>query len=224
MKKRAGIAVLGAMLTMTLLQPQHIFAADTFKDTDQTNYKVQIEALKEKGFLHGVSDQEFKPQAELTNAQGIKLIVDSMQLSLASIDFNKAPEAEGLFSKISNEAWYAQAFINGHYNGLDIPADIDPQQPMTKEQFTYYLVQAIEKTGEYPLIKIFIQIHDEQDITPPYQGTIQRSLIYKLTSLDDQQNFNPKQVMKRDQAAGMVYEAVKFVENHQDPDVKTLNN
>ncbi|MWV42965.1 S-layer homology domain-containing protein [Paenibacillus sp. HJL G12] len=214
MKKLAGIAVMSVLLS-TLLQPQHIFAADGFKDLDQTNYKTQIEALKLKGFLHGVNNEEFKPQAELTNAQGIQLIVDSMQLSLAAIDFNKAPEAEGLFSKIRNDAWYAQAFINGYYNGLDIPADIDPQKPMTKEQFTHYLVQALEKTGQFPLIKIFIQIHDEQDITPGYQGTIQRSLIYKFTTLDDQQNFNPKQVMKRDQAAGMVYEAVKFAEDHK---------
>ncbi|MCJ8014894.1 S-layer homology domain-containing protein [Paenibacillus sp. KQZ6P-2] len=216
MKKLAGITVMSVLLSVTLLQPQHIYAADEFKDMSQSNYKTQVQALKEKGFLHGMNDQEFKPQAVLTNAQGIKLIVDSMQLSLASIDFNKAPEAEGLFSKISNDAWYAQAFINAHYNGLDIPADIDPQQPMTKEQFTHYLVQALEQTGQYALIKIFIQIHDEQDISTAYQGTIQRSLIYKLTTLDDHQNFSPKQVMKRDQAAGMVFEAVKFVEAHKD--------
>lgn len=216
-KKLAGIAFMTGILSLMLLQPQHTFAADSFKDVDQSSYKVQIEALKSKGIVHGLNDQEFMPQAELTQAQGIKLIADAMHLSLASIDFNKAPEAASLFSKISNHAWYAEAFINAHYNGLDIPPDIDPQQPMTKEQFTHYLVQALETTGEYPLIKIFIEIHDEKDITPAYQGTIQRSLVYKFTVLDDQHNFNPKQMMKRDQAAAMVYEAITFAENHQDP-------
>ncbi|MEC0370290.1 S-layer homology domain-containing protein [Paenibacillus chibensis] len=220
MKKWIGIAMMAALLSSTMLYPKHTFAADSFKDLTTSAYKTQIEALQNKGILHGMNQQEFKPQAVLTYAQGIQMIVDSMQLSLASIDFNKAPEAKALFSNIRNDAWFAQAFINGHYNGLDIPADIDPQKPMTKEQFTHLLVQALEKTGEYPLIKIFIQIHDEQDITPPYQGTIQRSLIYKITSLDENQNFNPQHVMKRDEAAAMVFDAVQFVESHKDKAIK----
>lgn len=216
MKKAAALSVISAILSMALLQPQQILAASSFMDLDKSDYKEAIVALKEKGFIHGISDQKFQPQTELTAAQGIKMIANSMQLSLASIDFSKAPEAEDIFSNVNNNAWYAESFINAHYNKVDIPSDIDPLQPLTKEQFTHYLIQALETTGQYPTIKMFIQIEDEKDIDTSLQGTIQRALLYKITSLDDEQNFNPKQVMKRDQAAVMIYEAVKFVESHKE--------
>jgi hypothetical protein len=72
------------------------------------------------------------------------------------------------------------------------------------------------KTGNYPLFKMYITIKDEADITPEYQGTIQRALLYKLTELDKDGSFNPQAVMTRADAAVLVYNAVKFAEAHQE--------
>lgn len=205
-----------SVLTATALLANSAAAASGFTDIQQSEAKDQIEVLHEKGIVNGVSDSLFDPQGELDAAQGVSLIVRALQLSLAAIDFNAAPEANGLFAKVGNDAWYAESFINAYYNGVELPADIDPGQALTREQFLHYLVQGIESTGQYPLIKMYINIADEASMEPEYQGTIQRGLLYKIASLDDNGNFNPKGIITREEAAVWLYNAVEFVNDHSD--------
>ncbi|MCM3629170.1 S-layer homology domain-containing protein [Paenibacillus glycanilyticus] len=217
MKKRITAAAISAAVLFGAVSGQAFAANDSsFTDITSTSSRAQIEALQELGIVKGVSSSEFHPEESLTGAQGVELIVRAMQLSLAAIDFKEAPTAEGFFTNVKNDAWYAESFVIAHYNGLDLPADIDPTKPLTKEQFTHYLVQALEKTGQYPLIKMYINILDEKDINVDYQGTIQRALLYKIVSLDADGNFRPQQVVNRAEAAAVLYGAHQFVETHKD--------
>lgn len=218
MKKR----MISAALAVALMVPfaGQALASSPFNDISSSTAQQQIESLQSQGIINGVTASEFRPTDSLTTAQGITLIVRSMKLSLAAIDFNTAPTTSGWFKNVSDEAWYANDFINAKANGLDLPEDIDPKQPMTREQFVHLLVQGLEKTGNYPLIKMYININDEADITTEYQGTIQRALLYKLAELDQDGNFDPQAVVTRADAAVLVYNAVKFVETHQEPVVE----
>ncbi|MBD2871305.1 S-layer homology domain-containing protein [Paenibacillus arenilitoris] len=216
MKKRIRTAVAATVVMLTASLGSQALAADAFGDIASSPNKAQIEALQEKGIVKGVSAAAFHPEDSLTAAQGISLIVRTTQISLAAISFMEAPTAEGIFLKVSNDAWYAEDFIIAHFNGLGIPADIDPQAPLTKEQFVHYLIQAVELTGEYPLVKMYVPIADEADINVDYQGTIQRALLYKIASLDEEGNFDPAHVLTRAEAAGMLYEAYEFIEAHRD--------
>jgi S-layer homology domain. len=218
MRKRITAAAISAAVLFGAVSGQALAAADnpSFSDIAGTSSRAQIEALQELGIVKGVSSSEFHPEENLTGAQGVELIVRTMQLSLAAIDFKKAPTAEGFFTNVKNDAWYADSFIIAHYNGLDLPADIDPAKPLTREQFAHYLVQALEKTGQYPLIKMYINIQDEKDITVDYQGTIQRALLYKIVSLDADGNLHPQQIVNRAEAAAILFAAHEFVEAHKD--------
>lgn len=217
MKKRITAAAISAAVLFGAVSGQALAADNSsFTDIASTSSRAQIEALQELGIVKGVSSSEFNPEENLTGAQGVELIVRAMQLSLAAIDFKEAPTAEGFFTNVKNDAWYAESFVIAHHNGLDLPADIDPAKPLTREQFAHYLVQALEKTGQYPLIKMYINIQDEKDITVDYQGTIQRALLYKIVSLDADGNFHPQQVVNRAEAAAILYEAHQFVEAHKD--------
>lgn len=83
---------------------------------------------------------------------------------------------------------------------------------MTKEQYAHYLVQAVEAVGNLPMINIVpADIADEAALTPSYQGSIQRSLKYKITSLDASGKFNPKSELTRAEAAIMLYNALEFL-------------
>lgn len=187
-------------------------AGNTFKDIDNINGKEKIISLKNQGLIKGVSESQFLPGSKVTTAQGIQFISGGLQLSLAAIDFNKAPVASGLFTKVKDKAWYAEAFINAYYNEVKLPKDIDPNLIMTKEQFTNYLVQAIEGVGNLPMINIVpVDIADEASLTPAYQGSIQRSLKYKINSLDANGKFNPKSELTRAEAAIMLYNALEFL-------------
>lgn len=162
--------------------------------------------------IKGVSESQFLPSSKVTTAQGIQFISGGLQLSLAAIDFNKAPVASGLFTKVKDKAWYAEAFINAYYNRVELPKDIDPTKTMTKEEFTNYLVQGVEGIGNLPMINIVpVDIADDAALNPSYQGSIQRSLKYKINSLDANGKFNPKSEITRAEAAIMLYNALEFL-------------
>lgn len=192
-------------------------AGGSFKDIDNVAGKSKINSLKEQGLIKGISDTQFLPGAKVTTAQGVQFITGGLQLSLAAIDFNKAPLASAIFSKIKDKAWYAEAFVNAHYNDVDIPADIDPSKLITKEMFTNLLVQGVEKVGNLPLINIVpVDIADEAALEPSYQGSIQRSLKYKINTLDANGKFNPKSELTRAEAAVMLYNALEYLNSVND--------
>ncbi|OKP94177.1 S-layer homology domain-containing protein [Paenibacillus sp. P32E] len=216
-KKSAFAAITSvSLLTFSLAGP--IFAADSsFKDIDSVTGKDKIISLKDQGLIKGISDTQFLPGAKVTTAQGIQFISGGLQLSLAAIDFNKAPLASSTFTKVKDNAWYAEAFINAHYNGIEIPADIDPAKPMTKELFTNLLIQGIEKVGNLPMINIVpADISDADALNPSFQGSIQRSLKYKINTLDEGGKFHPKSEITRAEAAVMLYNALDYLKSKTD--------
>ncbi|KZE65555.1 amylopullulanase [Paenibacillus jamilae] len=214
--RKIAITALTTVALLSFSIGSHLFAAaSSFKDLDHVSGKEKIISLKDRGLLKGASDTQFLPSSKVTAAQGIQLISGGLQLSLAAIDLNKAPQASGLFSQVKDTAWYAEAFINAYYNGVDIPKDINPSKALTKEEFTHMLIQGMEKAGALPMIKIApANIADESELEPSYQGSIQRSLVYKINILDGNGKFHPKSEITRAEAAVMLYNALEYLKTH----------
>ncbi|MHA6532396.1 S-layer homology domain-containing protein [Paenibacillus sp. BAC0078] len=219
MIKKSFFAAITTVSLLSFSLAGQIFAADSsFKDIDTVAGKDKISSLKEQGLIKGISDTQFLPGAKVTTAQGIQFISGGLQLSLAAIDFTKAPVASGIFTKVKDNAWYADAFINAHYNGIEIAPDIDPSKPITKELFTNLLIQGIEKVGNLPMIKLVpVEIKDADALEPSYQGSVQRSLKYNINTLDANGKFNPKSEITRAEAAVMVYNALEYLKTSAAP-------
>jgi len=65
------------------------------------------------------------------------------------------------------------------------------------------------------MIKLIpVNIADESLLTPEYTGTVQRSLVYGITTLDSENKFNPKGRMSREEAAEQIYNALEYVRIH----------
>lgn len=216
--KKSAFAAITSVSLLTFSFAGPIFAAgSSFKDIDSVTGKDKIISLKDQGLIKGISDTQFLPGSKVTTAQGIQFISGGLQLSLAAIDFNKAPLASNTFTKVKDNAWYAEAFINAHLNGIEIPADIDPAKPMTKELFTNLLIQGIERVGNLPMINIVpADIADADALNPSFQGSIQRSLKYKINTLDEGGKFNPKSEITRAEAAVMLYNALEYLKSKTD--------
>ncbi|AIW40691.1 MULTISPECIES: S-layer homology domain-containing protein [Paenibacillus] len=215
MRKSAFAAITTVAILSFSVGGQMSAADRQFKDLDNVSGKEKIISLKDQGLLKGASDTQFLPSSKVTAAQGIQLISGGLQLSLAAIDFNKAPQASGLFTHVKDTAWYAEAFINAHYNGVVIPKDIVPSKTLTKEEFTHMLIQGMEKAGALPMIKIApANIADDSELEPSYQGSIQRSLVYKVNTLDASEKFHPKSEITRAEAAVMLYNALEYLNAH----------
>ncbi|MBP1964378.1 S-layer homology domain-containing protein [Paenibacillus aceris] len=208
MKKLAAIT-----LTSLLISSLTFSSAFAFSDLEEGQSEA-ILALKDRGIVSGIDSEHYVPKGKISYAQSVQMIVKGLNLNLDTIRFIKQPVASDTYTNIPNDAWYADAFIIAHYNGLEIPKDVNPNSTITREQFGDLLVRALEKKGNFPLVKMFIVIKDEDQINVNYQGTLQRLLLYKITQLDKDGKFNPKSELTRGEAARWVYQAIRFVEAH----------
>lgn len=219
MKINAKMVALCTAAALTLAMPLQGFAAENpFKDLDNVTAKDKILVLQEKGYIHGVGDMKFAPMDKVTAAAGIQFIVNALELNIDHIRFIKAPLATDYFEKADNNAWYADALIVASLNGFEMPTDIDLNQPMTKEEFTFQLVRVMEKNKNLPMLNIKpAEIKDEDQMKIEYSGAIQRALVYKITQLDAEGKFNPAAKLTRAEAAEQLYNALEYLKAHPAP-------
>jgi hypothetical protein len=208
MKKLATVT-----LTSLLISSLTFSSAFAFSDLEEGQSEAVL-ALKNRGIVSGIDSEHYVPKGKISYAQSVQMIVKGLNLKMDTIRFIKQPLASDTYSNVPNDAWYADAFIIAHYNGLEIPKDVNPNATISREQFGDLLVRAIETKGNFPLVKMFIVIKDEDQININYQGTLQRLLLYKITQLDQDGKFNPKAELTRGEAANWVYQAIQFVESH----------
>ena len=208
MKKIAALALATALISSLTFS-----SAFAFTDVEE-GQAAAITALQDRGIVDGIDKDHFVPKGKISYAQTVQMIVKGMNLNMDTLRFIKQPLASDTYNNIPNDAWYAEAFIIAHYNGMNIPKDVNPNATITREQFGEMLVRALEKKGNFPLVKMFIQIKDEDQITVEYQGALQRLLLYKITQLDNDGKFNPKVELTRGEAAGWIYNAIRVLETH----------
>jgi len=208
MKKITALA-----LTTLLAGSLGVGNAFAFQDLEPDN-KNAILSLKDRGVITGMDKEHFVPKGKITYAESVRLIVKAFDLNMDTLRFIKEPLASDIYTAVPNDAWYAHDFIVAHYNGLEIPRDVNPASVMTREQFGFLLVSALEKQGDYPLIKMYIEVKDNDSIKPEYQGALQRMLLYRIAELDKDGAFNPKGELTRGQAAVWVHRALSFKDAH----------
>ncbi|TBL78710.1 protease complex subunit PrcB family protein [Paenibacillus thalictri] len=185
--------------------------AFAFNDVGQEQAEA-VSSLQARGVVSGIDAEHFAPKEKVSYGQSVQMIVKALNLNLDTIRFVKQPLATDYYTHVANDAWYADAFIIAHYNGLEIPKDANPHAAITREQFGDLLIRALEKKGNFPMIKMYININDNDQINPLYQGEMQRLLLFKITALDSGGNFNPKQELTRGEAATWVYNASQIVD------------
>jgi len=214
MKIKIASVCMAFALTLTL--SGQCFAASTpFTDLENTNAKEKILSLQAKGYANGIADGVFAPHETMTAAQGIQLIVKALGLNLDTIRFVKEPKATDYFKKANNDSWYAHSLIVASVNGFDLSSDMDPNQEWTHEEFTYHLIQIMEKHANLPMIKLVpTEIADQDQMESSYSGAIERALAYNIVTLDTNGKFNPKVNITRAEAAEQVYNALEYINAH----------
>ncbi|WP_253944778.1 S-layer homology domain-containing protein [Paenibacillus sp. NEAU-GSW1] len=207
MRKKPFLLTLIAMLFI-LTFGQTVWA---FSDTKDDSNESKIEALQKLGVINGESEGKFNPKGKLTYTAGISMIVKGLELNIDHIRFVKAPKVTDHFPNLKDDAWYSSAFIIAQYSGLDIPVSVKANDEMTREQFAHHLFQAISRKGDFAYAEMYMLIKDEAKVDKAYMDSIQKLLITKIAALDAQQNFNPKTVITRSDAAAWLYDSIQFV-------------
>lgn len=211
-QKKYGSIVLTVVMVMIFVFSSSVFGFQDLKDIEGAE---RIQKLKEAGVLSGMGDDLFDPNGKVTLAQGVYMIVKGLDLNINHIRFIKEPKASDYFKNVADDAWYAEAFIHGHLNGMPLQADADPEAALTREQFADLLFKSVETRGDYAFIKIFMILEDEADVEWSYMDSIQKVLISKIAMLDKAQKFHPKLPMIRADAAVWLYGAIQFVDERR---------
>lgn len=189
--------------------------ASAFSDIKGDKEQKAIERLEKHGIIKGDFHGRYYPAQKLTGASAVSLIVKALDLNFDTTRFVKMPKASDYYTKVNDNAWYAQAFVIANYYGLDIPKDINPAAKVTKEQFSHWLFKALSTKGSYMWTMQYLSINDEKQINKDYMGSIQSLIKAKIVALDKKGNFGPKQPVSRSEAAGMLDRTLQFIEDHQ---------
>jgi hypothetical protein len=147
----------------------------------------------------------------------VSLLVKGLNLNMDNLRFIKQPQASDYYTNVKDNAWYAENFIIAHYNGIELPKNIDPNAKVTKEQFAAWLYGALSHKGEYAWIEIYIEIADAGQVTQSHMDSIQKLLIAKIATLDSKQKFYPKKGITRGEALAMIKKTQTFIKNAQQP-------
>lgn len=146
-------------------------------------------------------------------AKAVTLIVKGLDLNIDNIRFIKEPKASDYYTKIRDNAAYAEIFIIAQFNGLELSKDINPSAKVTREQFAKWLYGALSHKGDYAWIEIYHEVADAKQVTKGYMDSIQKLLIAKIITLDNKQKFHPKNNVSSMEAATMIAKTVKFIKN-----------
>ncbi|NOU75704.1 hypothetical protein GC098_30765 [Paenibacillus sp. LMG 31458] len=222
MKKMFKTLTLSAAALLSLTIASQSFAAttaSTFTDLNNVTAKDKIISLQQRGVISGITPELFAPQAAISQAQSVQLIVNALGLNLDLIRFFKEPKATDYFKNANNDAWYANALITAAANNVELPSDLDPNKKLTREEFTNQLIRAIEGHEKLPMIKpVLTDIKDEDQMNVEYSGSIQRALHYGVVKLSAEGTFNPKSEITRADAAEEIFNALAYLKAHSAPE------
>ena len=219
MKTKARLISAFAAVVLTVsLSAGALAVSEPFSDLDHCAAKEYILTLQDKGIVRGVGGGLFAPDRLMTAAEGVQLLVSALDLNLDTIRFIKEPKATDYFSKADDSAWYANALITAAVNGLDLPADLDPAQVWTRQEFIGRLIAGMEMTGKTPMIiELYREIADEDQIAEQYKSAVQHALAYGVVTLDGEEKFHPQESITRAEAAQQAYLAMACLETYSEP-------
>ncbi|WHX51184.1 S-layer homology domain-containing protein [Paenibacillus woosongensis] len=197
-------------LTAALLLSSSLLLASSaaaFQDVEGRDAAI-TKSLHERGIIHGMTKEKFAPKSQLTGAQGVRMIVQALDLK------GKSKASPGV--KGGAAFWYSESLQIAKDNGIQLPADFKPNEKLSREAFANMLMQGVAATGDYPVIMMYVNIADSDQVNPDYMSNIQTLLLTKIASLDDDGKFHPKTPITRIEAARLVYQAAEFVRQHKD--------
>ncbi|WP_054958388.1 protease complex subunit PrcB family protein [Paenibacillus dakarensis] len=206
--------VLSVLLISSSLFGAGAASAFAFSDVQDNNQRAMVESLQKKGIIQGVSADKFAPQKVITSAQAIQMIVKATGLQMNPNFSGKS------FSTVPDGAWYADAVNIAVQHGLPVTAETKWNEPILREDFAKLLAAAVQQTGDYPLIMMYINVADEKNMKEESRGAVQFLLLTKITELEEGDKFLPKHQLTRMEAAQMIYAAMQFIQNHKQDDVK----
>lgn len=186
------------------------FQSFAFEDVTDSEEAKMVSDLQGKGIISGIDAKRFAPERPLTYAEAGALLVKAFSLTMPDYKWIKKPKASDMYTKVPDNAWYAKPLMILFYHQLSFPWNINPQDPITREEFAYYLHQILVKTKNPVTIEMWADYADQDQVKKEYQNAINDLINLKVATLDEKNQFRPKEPIKRIEAAIYVYRALQI--------------
>lgn len=201
-----------SLILMSLFIVTFVFGsvAMAFQDLPEGEDRDKIMSLKDLNVIKGIQDEMFAPDESLTYAQALQLIVRAFDLNIDDTSLS----ANELYSRVADDAWYAQAFIIAFHYGIELPEDVDPTANISREEFAHLLWSGMNTNADFIMIMIYIVVGDENDVSENYMNSVQALLISEIMSLDSDNEFHPLQEVTRYDAAIYLHDAMVYTHEY----------
>lgn len=194
---------LGGRLPMIKIAPVE------FADQDQVTaeYSGSIQRALAYGVVKLDGSGKLNPKQQITRAEAAVEISNA----LAYLKAHPAPAAQ---SEILTAEEAVQLIKEAVGPEADLQIKIAPAASMSREAFTYLLINTLQTSGQLPMYKLVpVTIADEDQMDLLNSGAVQTALALKIVSLDEGGNFNPKDPITRTDGTAMVSKVQEILKN-----------
>ena len=178
-----------------------------YPDTKDNWARDAIQAMTQAGYLSGYADNTFKPSAQITREQAAAIYGKVLQHNLNEQELAEiaTKESSTSYSDVEADRWSSSAIklvsAAGVMEGTSKTA-FTPSKTMDREQFVASAASLAKKLNlSTPVKAEKVTFKDEASISSAYLADIQYMAQRGIVASGATENFNPKQLVTRAQAA-----------------------
>ncbi len=199
MKKVLSLLLAAMMIFSSVPAVFAAFADEARWPSSVSWAKNQISYMVDKGVLNGYAeDNTFRPADPVTRVQFIKMIVETFGLTAtATISYSDVKSTDWFYPYVQKAA--AQGFL------LNYGTQLDPNGQLTREEAAALLVRylGLDASKKSPTSTY----KDYSSIKIKYQDYVLQATYESLFNGDETGNFSPTRVLRRCEAAAILYRA-----------------
>lgn len=176
--------------------------APAFSDVEKHWSRDYVEVLSEAGIISGFPDGTFKPEASVTRAETIKMIV---MLAGANVDAG----AEDGFGDVNADDWFAPYVSAGVANGYifgNADGNFNPTENITREDVCVILYRALQLDGDASAVTF----KDREVISSYAKEAVEKLVAAGIVQGDDTGAFNPRKAISRGEIATLLSRAMQI--------------
>jgi len=176
-----------------------------FSDTKGHWAEYTLKALAANGYVNGMGDGKFAPEAQVTRAQFITMMMNT--INVADIKY------QDIYKDVSEDSYYAKSVQLAYQLGIINPAMttgkmLRPDKEITREEAASMLVATVKAKGG-AVSKSNRAFVDEDDISLWAVEDVSKAAASNLILGDEKGSFNPKKTLTRAEAATMLMRVIE---------------
>lgn len=180
-------------------------ASTVFADTQGHWAEETINRFARQGLVHGVGNNCFEPDSDMTRCQFAALLHGALGLQIKYI---RACDISEVYKDVSKEAWYAGKLYDLVTTGIvDEKIAFRAEGAITREEMTHYIIRAYEykkgliaDTGTTALD----MFSDKSELNPSYSSDARKAISLNILMGKGNNLLRPKAVSTRAEATVIV--------------------